>query len=121
MYIIASKMDCMLFEEVIDSGLPFLPRVDHFFEQHAVYLVSFDIREDAEPTIEQILMRSVKTTGSLTRGRWMTETQRQVCLLFMSECAEFNNEMYTLMGIKYLTSEQHKASTVARLECDYTD
>ena len=28
--------------------------------------------------IEQVLMRSIKTTGGLTRGRGMTETQRLV-------------------------------------------
>ena len=31
--------------------------------------------------IEQVLMRSVKTTGGLTRGRGMSETQRLVWLI----------------------------------------
>ena len=40
--------------------------------------------------IEQVLMRSLKTTGGLTRGRGMTETQRLVWLLSSKACSEVN-------------------------------
>ena len=43
--------------------------------------------------IEQVLMRSVKTTGGLTRGRGMGETQRTSWLLSMPACAEMNAAM----------------------------
>ena len=38
-------------------------------------------------------MRSVKTTGGLTRGRGMGETQRTSWLLSMPACAEMNAAM----------------------------
>ncbi|CAG2229848.1 unnamed protein product [Mytilus edulis] len=40
--------------------------------------------------IEQVLMRSVKTAGGLTRGRGMTESQRSLWLMSMPACAEIN-------------------------------
>ena len=71
--------------------------------------------------IEQVLMRSVKTCGGLTRGRGMSETQRLVWLLSMPACADVNNAMQNLTGVKYVTSEQHKDTTRARQERDYKD
>ena len=58
--------------------------------------------------IEQVLMRSVKTSGGLTRGKGMTEIQRLVWLMSMPLCVEVNDAMQELTGIKYETSEQHK-------------
>ena len=40
--------------------------------------------------IEQVLMRSIKTSGGLTRGRGMAEQQRLTRLLPMPACAEVN-------------------------------
>ncbi len=59
----------MLLEEVTDIGLAF-----------STHLI-----------IEQVLMRSVKTTGSLNCGRGMTENQRLVWLVSLPSCAEVNN------------------------------
>ena len=39
----------------------------------------------------QWLMRSMKTSGGLTRGRCMTETQRLAWLMAHPVCAEVNN------------------------------
>ena len=55
---------------------------------------------------EQALMRSLKTTGCLTRGTDMSETQRIVWLLPMPMCAEINNVMQAFDGFEYSTSEQ---------------
>ena len=41
--------------------------------------------------IEQVLMRSLKTSGGLTRGGGMTERQQVIWLLFMLACAEINH------------------------------
>jgi hypothetical protein len=71
--------------------------------------------------IEQVLMRSVKTTGGLTRGKGMSETQRLVWLLSMPSCAEINGAMQTLTGESYATSEQHKDCGKARQQRDYAD
>ena len=43
--------------------------------------------------IEQVLMRSMKTSGCLTRGRGMTEIQRLVWLMAHPVCAEINYAM----------------------------
>ena len=71
--------------------------------------------------IEQVLMRSLKTTGGLTRGRGMTETQRLVWCLSRPICAEVNDAMQQLTSVKYATSEQHKDLSKARQARDKAD
>ena len=71
--------------------------------------------------IEQVSMRSLKTDGSLTRGRGMTETQHATWLLSMPACAAFNEAMQTFCGISYKTSEQHKDASAARQSRDVDD
>ena len=58
--------------------------------------------------IEQVLMRSMKTSAGLTRGRGMTEQQRLIWLLSMPVCAEINRAMLDLTGVSYSTGEQTK-------------
>ena len=70
--------------------------------------------------IEQVLMRSIKTTGGLTRGRGLTETHRIVRLLSMPYVADINNAMQTLTGVHY-TSSEHKDITIARVHRDMND
>ncbi|CAG2207340.1 unnamed protein product [Mytilus edulis] len=53
--------------------------------------------------IEQVLMRSVKTAGELTRGRGMTESQRSLWLMSMPACAEINQAMQDLSGVGYFS------------------
>ena len=53
-------------------------------------------------------MRSVKTTGDLTRGRGLTETQRLFWLRSMPACAEVNCALEDLTVVTYNTSDQHK-------------
>ena len=65
--------------------------------------------------IEQVLMRSVKTTGGLT------ETQSIVWLLSMPACAEVNCALQDLIAVTYNTSDQHKEATRARQERDSKD
>ena len=71
--------------------------------------------------IEQVLMRSLKTTGGLTRGRGMTELQRTVWLLSTPACAEVSRAMQEVTNITYNTSEQHKETSQARLQRDLKD
>ena len=71
--------------------------------------------------IEQVLMKGIKTTGGLTRGRGMSEVQRLVWLLSMHACAEVNQDMHDLSGVNYTTNEQHKDSTKARQDRDQQD
>ena len=61
--------------------------------------------------IEQVLMRSLKTSGGFTRGRGMTERRRVIWLLSMPACAEVNRAMLELTVVSYSTGEQNKDMT----------
>jgi len=71
--------------------------------------------------IEQVLMRSIKTNGGLTRGHGMAEMQRLVWLLSMPACANITHSMQELTGVCCNTSEQHKDSTQSRIRRDTED
>ncbi|KAJ8406495.1 hypothetical protein AAFF_G00300690 [Aldrovandia affinis] len=71
--------------------------------------------------IEPVLMRSMKTSGGLTRGRGMTELQRLKRLLSMPACAEVNNAMQELTGVNHNTGDQNKDMTDARQARDMKD
>ena len=66
-------------------------------------------------------MRSLKTTGGLTRGRGLTESQQLIWLMSTPACANINLAMQQLTGVNYLTSEQHKDVTKARQNRDAED
>ena len=71
--------------------------------------------------IESVLMRSLKATGGLTRGKGMSETQRIVWLLSMPITTEVNNAMQELTEFDYTTSEQHKDMSNSRIKRDMKD
>ena len=71
--------------------------------------------------IEQVLMRTMKTSGGLTRGRGMTEQQRLIWLLLMPVCAEMNRAMLGLTGVSYSTGEQHNDISESRKNRDMKD
>ena len=66
-------------------------------------------------------MRSMKTSGGLTRCRGRIKTQRLVWLIAHPVCAEVNNAMQQLDGVQYNTSEQHKVLTTVRQGKDMAD
>ena len=66
-------------------------------------------------------MRSMNTSGALTRGRGMTEQQRPKWLLAMPACAEVNRAMQKLSGAKYSTNEQNKETCKSRQRRDMKD
>jgi hypothetical protein len=66
-------------------------------------------------------MRSLKTTGGLTRGRGMYESQRLTWRLSSPICAEVNNALQEYTSVHYNTSDQHKDMTKARQERDTND
>ena len=57
--------------------------------------------------IEQVLMRSLKTSGGLTRGRGLSETQRLVWILSRSDTSDVNLAMHKLTYVHYQASEHH--------------
>ena len=52
-------------------------------------------------------MRSVKSTGGLTRGRGMSESQRAQWLLSMPVYFDFNNAMQEFTDKAFESSDQH--------------
>ena len=72
-------------------------------------------------TIEQVLMRSLKTSGGLTRGTGFSDVQRSIWLLSKPVCSNFTQRMEGNTGILYVTSEQHKTLGAARMMRDIKD
>ena len=61
----------------------------HVFRRSARYWAGLS----TDLVIEQVLMRIVKSSGGLTRGRGMGDAQRAEWLLSISACAYINNAM----------------------------
>ena len=66
----------------------------------------------AGPSSDLVLMRSVKTSGGLTRGRGFSDAQRAIWLLSTPVTSEVNQAMQTFTDTHYHTSEQHKETMV---------
>lgn len=72
-------------------------------------------------TIEQVMMRSVKSRGGLTRGRGVTETVLLQWIYSMHKCAAVHEAMTSLTNAKHKTSEQHSELGESRSTRDYSD
>ena len=90
------------------DGLHVIRRSDRFWADLSPDLV-----------IEQVLMRSLKTSGSLTRGSGMSERQQAIWLLSMPLSAEVNRTMQDFTGKKYQTRDQHKDTAQAQITRDH--
>ena len=64
--------------------------------------------------IESVLVRSLKTSGGLTRGCGMSEQQRAIWTLSMPACASLNSSMQELTGVHRATGEQHQELSQSR-------
>ena len=62
----------------------------------------------ADMTIEQVLMRAIKTSGGLTRGRGISESTHAQWVLALPLCVPMCNALETFAGINTGMSEQHK-------------
>ena len=58
--------------------------------------------------IESTLMRSLKTSGGLTRGSGMNEEQRSLWTMSTPITSQYNDAMQEFNHLSYTTSEQHK-------------
>ena len=116
------------------SGFVYLKRMSnlqvqhHHVYQHFVNGLHVVRRSDrcwaglsTDLVIEQVLMRSMKTSSGLTRGQGMTKQQHVIWLLSMPACAEVNKAMQELTKVKYNTGEQNKDMTKDRKEHDWKD
>ena len=71
--------------------------------------------------IEQTLVRSLKSTGGLTRGSGFNEHQRTLWTMPRPVTSAYNHAMQEFSQVVYTTSEQHKESTYARVNRDKAD
>ncbi len=66
--------------------------------------------------IEQVMMRSIKSRGGLTRGRGVAETVRMLIA-----CTSAQDAMTTATGLQHITSEQHIEIGASRSRRDCGD
>ena len=71
--------------------------------------------------IEQVMMRSHKSRGGLTRGRGIHKTVRTMWICSSHRCAGIHEAMTNLTGIKHRTSEQHVELGASRQLRDTAD
>ena len=71
--------------------------------------------------IEQVMMRSIKSRGGLTRGRGITETVRLQWIYSMHKCAGVHDAMTTITNLKHNTSDQHVELGISRSKYDFRD
>ena len=64
--------------------------------------------------IEQEYMRGFKTSGGLTRGEGMTESERSIWILSRPTCLTINIQMHHLTRVEYSSSEQHMEMCILR-------
>ena len=66
-------------------------------------------------------MRSIKTSGGLTRGRGFEESTRNHWILTAHQCAAINESLTELTKVQKVSSEQHVELSQARRTRDDTD
>ena len=71
--------------------------------------------------IEQVMMRSIKSRGGLTRGRGMTESVRLQWVCSLHKCAAVHDAMTTTTNLKHMTSDQHIELSSSRCKHDFED
>lgn len=75
----------------------------------------------SDMTIEQVLMKAIKSIGSLTHGRGLTDSVITKWVLSMILLVEVCNEMENFCNVSYATSEQHVDTRVTRVSRDALD
>ena len=88
--------------------------IEHGF--HTVRRTESGLRTDL--VIEQVMMRSIKRRGGLTRGRESVHLQ-WICS--MHKCAGIHDAMTTATKLRHKTSEQHVELGSSRSKRDYDD
>ena len=69
-------------------------------------------------TIEQAMMRSIKSRGGLTRGRGVTESVRTLCINSTHHVSGIHKAMTDLTRSKHKTSVQHAEMSGSRVRKD---
>ena len=72
-------------------------------------------------TIEQVMMRAIKSRGGLTRGSGFTESVRTLWIYSMHATASYHDALSSLTQNQHKTSDQHEDLGKSRLQRDYND
>ena len=98
------------------------PWVHTSFSEHVYHTVRRSDRFWAsiwtDLTIEQVMMRSIKSRGGLTRGRGVTESVRTMWVNTTHRCSHVHEAMTELTGLAHTTSNQHKEMGESRRQHD---
>ena len=71
--------------------------------------------------IEQVLMRSLKSRGGLTRGNGLTESVRTLWIYSMHASASYHNALSSPTQLQQKTSDQHEELGRSRIQRDFND
>ena len=106
-YVKSSRLYLQLMRELPTDH----PWLYHCFTEEGFHTVRRSSRHWAglwtDLIIEQVIMRSIKSRGGLTRGRGVAETVRLQWIYSMHKCAGVHDAMTTTTNLKHRTSEQH--------------
>ena len=101
------------------------PWVYQCFSEHGFNAVRRNCRYWAglwtDLVIEQVMMRSIKSRGGLTRGRGMTESVRLQWVCSLHKRAAVHDAMTTTTNLKHITSDQHIELSSSRCKRDFED
>lgn len=75
----------------------------------------------SDMTIEQTLMRSMKTSGGLTHGRGMTDSMLTKWVIGMPTTLKITEKIEEYCGVAYSTAEQHVDARKSRISKDAQD
>ena len=95
----------------------------HFLQGHHVIRRSdrYWAGLSSDLVIEQVLMRGLKTSGGLTRGRGFGEIQRLLWIMSSPSRADMHNAMLMFTEVQHHPSDQHKEVASARQKRDAKD
>ena len=101
------------------------PWLHHCFSEQGFHTVRRSCRYWAglwtDLIIEQVMMRSIKSRGGLTRGRGVTESVRLQWVYSMHKCAGVHDALTTATSLRHRTSEQHVELGTSRSKRDCED
>lgn len=110
MYELETKMDVFEYDKFVKNSYFTVRRSDKFWS--GVW---------SDMSIEQILMRCMKTSGGLTHGRGISDSTLAKWILTMPVLIDVTESLQKFCNINFATSEQHVDSRSSRLSRDTDD
>ncbi|KYN10940.1 hypothetical protein ALC57_16910 [Trachymyrmex cornetzi] len=111
--------DMRKLKDTINDDYEYMQFTEEFFTIRRTHKFWSGVWTDM--TIEQVLMRSMKTQGGLTHGRGLSESVLTKFVLTMIILVEVCNEMEDFCNVSFATTEQHIDSREYRIKRDVAD